>query len=388
MNRYTIVREEAVLLQRSSIVHVALILAISMVPCLGCRGSSSGPPGTGGTRQLVVVDSIGVPDGDSEYMFGVIWGRCFLSDNRIAILDKLTRSVRVFSTEGAFIAEYVLSGSGPGQFTDPNRLSPLRSGGFLVAGNADRKVAYFDADGELQTEVLFTEESRPGPIKIVATTDSSFVMCGFYFAFPDSGGAEVALYTDSSHPEVIYRRRMALMDPEREYRGATFMYFTAGTDGRVYISDSSTERYSIRCYEPDGECSHIIDLPYTPVRKSQEQIDSEIERNREFYRQRHGTLEGFSYAPEEHIYPTYLMQAGWNGQLWVRSSLKTDTTFDVFDREGNYLYEVEAVLPAWQSCDGWSIVVSEHGFLASPTNPELYALVYILELVEEPVSPL
>ena len=157
------------------------------------------------------------------------------------------------------------------------------------------------------------------------------------------------------------------------------MFCAPAPDGRVFITDRSTEEFKILCYFPNGEYLYDISLPYEPIRKSDEQIQIEIDASRQRCIEAGVNPEEYDFEPEEYIVAIRNMQVDGQNRLWVRGGQKDEYVFKVFTLDGEFLYNCYVELPDWQECDQWAIRVNENGFLANPLNPECYTLVYILE---------
>ncbi len=96
-----------------------------------------------GTPEVV----IGQREGDERYLFGSIGGGLVLGDGRIAVLDRLTGLIRVYSPGGTHIQDWGRTGEGPGEFTAAVGLFPYRGDSVLVSGSLARRFHIFDHAG-------------------------------------------------------------------------------------------------------------------------------------------------------------------------------------------------------------------------------------------------
>jgi len=70
-----------------------------------------------------------------EYIFGEVTSVAADSDGRIYVADQLTPSVRVFGSDGEFVAWIGREGEGPGEFTWPVDILPTADGRLFVRGS-------------------------------------------------------------------------------------------------------------------------------------------------------------------------------------------------------------------------------------------------------------
>ena len=77
--------------------------------------------------------SIGVEDGEEPYMLARLGGAIRLSDGRIVIANRMTHEIRYFDSTGTWIRSSGRKGQGPGEFSDPFYIQPLRGDTFTWA---------------------------------------------------------------------------------------------------------------------------------------------------------------------------------------------------------------------------------------------------------------
>ena len=70
-----------------------------------------------------------------EYIFGEVTSVAADNDGRIYVADRLTPSVRVFGSDGEFVAWIGREGEGPGEFTWPVDILPTADGRLFVKGS-------------------------------------------------------------------------------------------------------------------------------------------------------------------------------------------------------------------------------------------------------------
>ena len=90
---------------------------------------------------------IGRMDGDERYLFGDVAGAVMLRDGRIAVLDRQSSLIRVYTPDGQHIEDWGGQGEGPGEFTSTQTLFPYRGDSILVSEFVASRLVIFDDRG-------------------------------------------------------------------------------------------------------------------------------------------------------------------------------------------------------------------------------------------------
>jgi hypothetical protein len=91
--------------------------------------------------------SIGVEEGEPEYMLAGLFGAVRLSDGRIVIAQRSTHDIRYYDSTGAFLRTSGREGRGPGEFSSPFYLHVV-PGDTVYAGDYDPwQFLVFDPEG-------------------------------------------------------------------------------------------------------------------------------------------------------------------------------------------------------------------------------------------------
>lgn len=350
------------------------------------ESTTANDPGTDQHMYLVPVDSIGVLMGDSGYVFGNIYNSRRDISGNIVILDTGTNEIRIFSPAGEALERYNLEGEGPGQFFRPNRLCCLDDGGFLISSHYDRKVCRFDLEMNLVFELLNTSSNLSGPNRVYALPDSAFVVRWSVLSQDaDSIGSQVSIHSNSlENPDVIIRRRMRPFDPDDLWGGTeTLMVVGVAPSGEILLVNYSIDTWQIDIYSSNGEFLNTVEREYEPVLKSDEQVQEELEVVKARYVAAYGSEAGFDYEPEPYIQVIKTIQVDDQNRMWVYADNWDETVFEVMTMEGDHLFWCTAISPDWQDFNSWSVRVNRGDNLASPTNPDQYPLLYMLELVPD-----
>jgi len=333
---------------------------------------------------LVPVDSIGIEMGDSTYMLGSIFNTLRDQDDNIVMLDRQDASVRIFSPGGEALQVFPIQGEGPGQFTLPDRLCCLQDGGYFLSSFFDRKICRFDSEMNLMCELLNTSSNMNGPTRIYALDDSTFVgLWMFYTADFDSAGSRITVHSNSIEvPDaLIWEKKVELIPGDYSWQVETAVVLTVTPDRDILVYNFSTEDWLISRFDREGNLQDTLERPYEPVRKSDEQIASETEATRQNWIRATGSEAGFNFEPNEYLSSIKTIQVDDQNRLWVERGSWEEVIFDVMTMDGEDLFTCTFDAPQWQKVDRWSVRVNNGDFLATPRNPELYPLVYMLELV-------
>jgi hypothetical protein len=90
--------------------------------------------------ELIIVDTIGIEMGDSNYIFGAIIDAAFMPDGRIALLDVVRNRISVFSQDGDYLFSTGNTGIGPGEFNEPSSIAILSNGDIAVVDHMQYKI--------------------------------------------------------------------------------------------------------------------------------------------------------------------------------------------------------------------------------------------------------
>ncbi len=365
-----------------------ILLGLSLCLIIACSDSPPlqeqlDEPITDQHHYLIPIDSIGVEVGDSNYVFGDVWGSCITADGEIAVLDKSASVIRFFTNTGSFTRDFSPLGEGPGEFLSIDRMSFDPSGNLLLGSYYDRKMAWYDTDLNLIREIVFTTSTKSGPMKLMPGEDLCAIAKYSVLAGEDSIGTEIALYTDDETPAVIYRRRLIKFEEGTNYQMLTGMTYGVGSDGRVFVSNSEAIDFLVTCFSADGDSLFSFGLDsFESIRKSDEMIAEQTERVLNQYVQHNGSAEGFSYSPNPFYQPITSISIDGSGKIWIRGEANS-LMANVFSSNGEFLYTCEGRFPDWQETDGWNLRIGNNGILADPRNPEMYPVVYMMEEIVE-----
>lgn len=122
---------------------------------------------------------IGLQDGPSEYLFGVVGDVVRLADGRVVALDRMSKDVRFFSATGEFLSRSGGEGEGPGEYAFPAGLTVAGGDSLYVLDQGRPRVTVLDSGGTLARTYAFrfgSEAPAGGPHEILE--DGNVLMYG------------------------------------------------------------------------------------------------------------------------------------------------------------------------------------------------------------------
>ena len=336
---------------------------------------------------LSATDSIGIEMGDSAYVFGAIMDSEILPDGNIMVLDGTCCKIRIYSPDGEHIRSFSGRGSGPGELINPFNLYNWGNGEISVIDVYAGGIHRFTTEGEwLGLDLQITNASFINP---TVTAEDRFV--SFKSRFFQEGDviyatAFVGLFPMTTEPEVTYWEETVPWDPSNMGNLANRLlfsnFYTADpATGRIYVSPFNEDNYSILCYEADGTSAGTITADYTPVPKTDEEIESEKNFIEFFLRNSESNNPNFNYEcdPWPNHFAVTGLYIGPDGNLWAMRGGMDVPTFDIWSQDHELVGTATSEgLPSEGS--SWKFVFSPEHAVAWNENPENYQKLYILSM--------
>jgi len=333
---------------------------------------------------LSITDSIGIEMGDSTLMLGMPAAAFWMPENRVVVLDMQKFRASIFTPEGEFIASLGRQGSGPGEFLLPSYLSVTPSGGIAVCDAMAGHLSFFSPDLEYTGSVSGFFPSPP--VMTVFIADSVFIGMKPEFEQNENGlfmGYTVARWNISSpEPEQVFYSKLNPFDIS-DLSNINFtegmVLFAATSEGVVYTTVLSTEAYEFNAMNPDGSELFSVTEPFTRVRKTQEDIDSEREFVRN--RMRQGGAPEFmvnSYQPDPFLFAIGSMGIAPDGNLWVAQGVYGSPVFRVYNpATGEFLFT--AALEVGDEERDITVMMNRWGFTGIDQMSGDWPRVYIID---------
>ncbi len=371
---------------------VSLLFLISLLASCGGEqiDSDTADPvdETETVRELVIVDSIGVELGDSNYVFGSIESSSHSADGNILILDRPACCTREYTPEGEFVRDFGRRGTGPGEFVNPLSMTRLSDGRIVMMDGQTGGIHTFLPDGEWEG---IAAEIVTEPVLWLSAADSSRYV-GTINSFEAIDGqliltAKVGRFDiDETEPSLVYWENsfpVTFDDFTLLIEEAYFAKVWASNfNGIVFIASRDSEEYLITGFDANGNEFVEISLDLPRVEKSEEEMQDEAA----FWNQRARNM-GYNaqtnFEPDPFRWKIHSMGIDDQERLWVRRGTDEIPTFDIFDFDGNHLFTAD--VPAISGYSGllWEIHIDDYGILAwSLDPPDGYQKLYTLELGE------
>lgn len=97
--------------------------------------------------QVAEVLRLDAYDDRDAFVFSSIPAAAVLSDDEIALVDRMTNEIRVFGLDGTHVRTFASEGDGPGEFRYLTELRPLHNDRLMAWGFERKRLSVFEADG-------------------------------------------------------------------------------------------------------------------------------------------------------------------------------------------------------------------------------------------------
>ncbi len=311
--------------------------------------------------------TIGQQSGKPEYMFSQIRDIDVDAQGNIYAVDSKEKNIRVFDRKGTYLRTVGRPGQGPGEFGEPADVHVNSAGEVMVTDGASRSVKFFSSDGTYLRQYLLKTFY---PMAIDYGAQDVFYVMDFSMEPPGFKLSRLDSRTGESSPLASWA--MPMPDPKRASIFDPIMSFAVMPDDRL-LYGCPTEGYEIRVFSPQGRLERRIfkEWERQPVMdKEKEAILAEM-KNRLPSGQTQLDFPGF--------HPPYrVVRSDDLGRIIVHvysewaadPSQKTESRFDIFDRDGRYLasfsYPFKALIEkpmVWSAGKFYTVEEDEEGYL-------------------------
>ena len=160
------------------------------------------------------------------------------------------------------------------------------------------------------------------------------------------------------------------------YRDIEILEFTGSSSGKLFLVPDVTD-YRVKVFAMDGEIIGEIEGSMERIRKTEEQIQTEIEEFEEWAQQDQAYMGG--YRPSEYEVLISVTGVDANGYLWVQRHDSTDAyNFDVWEYSGELI--AQAQLPKNPEMPELKFHIDEYGLLWANVDSDEYPRVYCFEV--------
>jgi len=278
------------------------------------------------------------------------------------ILDELAGNIKVFDQNGDFVKTIGRKGQGPGEFGMPISLFLSQQGHIIVNDMGQRKIQYFDMDGNYLKEFSIADKFL------------------FFGPMVTSGGDLIVTYTIPQEKPVTVLQKL---DPEFESiltftslpmdtppvinifvaRSLSSLRWAVTYYDEIIWSDIKNPEYELRFHGDDGKLKKMITRDYDPISMTADDKDRLIEET--FgdnptdqwdirFPDNYPPFSGFSFDDLGHIFvKRYEKEPNENGSL-----------YDIFDSEGKYIAQMRFKMNPmiWKKGNMYTIEDDAEGF--------------------------
>jgi len=308
--------------------------------------------------------SIGLIEGDENYMFsGEI---CFNTDGdgNFYVCDEGTLRIQKYSPEGKYLLTIGRRGLGPGEFRSLSVVRFDKDDNLYICDVTRRRIHFFSKEGEFLKQI-----KMPGPSENIYINSKGLMVAEKYEEVLADNSVTMFTTIELLNEELtplaeLYRIKREMPVRGRDLSSAVQSYadmanlivyqpqeiLTLARNDFIYFG--YPEKYEINIFSPEGKLVKKITRDYEPLPVSKKDIKN--------FEEEISGEEGFNSAPEDLLkkffqlikYPKYkpayqsftLMENGWLA-LIVDSVKGEYTIFDLFDQEGRYIANFKTTIP-------------------------------------------
>jgi hypothetical protein len=154
---------------------------------------------------------IGERDGEDAFQFFGVTGGTRLPDGRLVILNSGTRTIRVFSAEGGFLAEFGGQGDGPGEFRRLSAVHHLGGDTLLVWDSGRPAFSLFKASGAFLGSTTLAPPGSEPLSEVIPLPDGRVMATTYAGPLTQGGDRGVGIHRDMA-PVLVFDRAGAVLD--------------------------------------------------------------------------------------------------------------------------------------------------------------------------------
>jgi len=301
--------------------------------------------------------SIGVAEGDENYMFGS--SIVFITDDEgnFYVTDSDNHRIQKYNQKGKYLLTIGREGQGPGEFRSLSVARFDKDNNLYITDWSNRRISFFDKDGKYLKQIRLQERYDNPYINskgyIVANKwhmsqeDNVQKQTLLYGLFDNEFNLVAELYKDeikTPMPTGVDAASLA------DFLAKAFSILAFRPQGRIVLADNDfiyfgyPEKYEINVYSAEGKMMRKITRDYEPILVSDKNKESFFEVIRDSFSAAVFTedikekgLKKIKFPKYKSAYQSFiLMENGW---LAVIADFVADeyTLFDIFDQEGKYI---------------------------------------------------
>ena len=328
--------------------------------------------------------SIGVPEGDEDYMFGS--AVIFNVDEQgfIYATDLESKQIKKFGPDGQYVLTFGRVGQGPGEFRNPSGVRFVRDGTLYVSEGFGNKIMFFDKNG-----VYINQTILPAEFLDIWITPAGTYLGTQQIAPQYVGQGPVETFIkifDGSFRPIVELHRETFSFPDRSLSPAGSMakitneflsrptaLAVMGEEGRIYFGRS--DAYSIDVLGPDGKRIMTIARAVESLSYRKADIDFFLKEDAEnmasILKSESLTKEYtrlIRFPKNKPLFRALVpMDEGWLAVVVDMEGFAA-AWLDLFDREGRFLGRVKAAVPPlnlmFKNGKAYALHKDESGFIS------------------------
>lgn len=316
------------------------------------------PPGI--PTELILEEdlTIGVKEGEEEYMFLEATRLDVDDEENIYVLDRKASQVRVYDKNGQFCRTIGKKGQGPGEFQRPRDIYITSQKEILVNDSSTRRLYFFTLEGK------FLREASAGNMWLFLDpkADSKGNIYASFMVLDEKPSSQLKKFKSNlesiSDITILEMAKPPVLDP----RFPRIYWFVMENDKLIW---SVQTQYEFHILNAEGKLIRKIVKDYDPVDFNEEDKERVLER-----------LYGGQPPPSDvklewpkHQLAFMDVTVDDQGRLFVKTYEKKDgekeaSYYDVFDREGRYIAKVflDVTPRIWKKGKMYTFYDDEEGY--------------------------
>jgi hypothetical protein len=328
--------------------------------------------------------SIGVPEGDDNYMFGS--SVIFNVDNQgnIYAMDWDNKHVKKFGSDGKHILTFGRAGQGPGEFRNPSGVRFTKNGTLYISENFGNKIMFFDQNGIYLNQTILPANifdiwitpvgTYLGNKQIAPQYVGQGAVENFVIIFDSRFQPILELHKETfSFPDRSLSQAQAQAEITSEFLARPSAEAVMGEDGRIYFGCS--DKYSIDAFAPEGKKLFTIIRDVKPIPYEKKDINFYLQ----MFEENMISLSKSATLTKEYLrlirFPKYKpffrnLIPMEEGRLAVVVDVEgyTSTWLDIFDPGGRFLDRIKVQIPMmnmiFKKGKAYSLHRDDNGFLS------------------------
>jgi len=322
-------------------------------------------------------------DGDSIYFAGVV--DAFLrSESELIVIEANRQQVTEVDLSSLRLQIIGQHGLGPHEYNTPVVGCIMNDGAAIAIADNSKILIYQNNSVRKAIPV----ENMFAPMDIIQYTDSTILAKIIQIKARDG---EIIGITTVQHlggmfdEEVLWSYSEMVIDVTSLNDFINLVYygpmFTVDSEYNIYITERDSRHYEIAKLDRYGNYSEIVSNYFSPVQKSDIQIQDEKYVMETFANAIEVTGPPITWIPKSEFNLISGIDLGPDGNIWARRGYSTQLTYDIFNTDGLYIRTI--VLAEDYDCTFWTVHINQYGLVAYDLRPELSDQVYIIKYRED-----